>query len=153
MLDPGPSKALLNGALHWATKRYDEDQQVQVHCLGNNKGIEIFMNEYNVKDSWMKKYVIGTYVPSSLRQDMRMNMDSQIWKERRLGKGGNRVICILKNGDILLEIENGALVSYDPAREEFKELLISGLPKWFCTIVHVESLFQVEANLQKENTE
>lgn len=48
-------------------------------------------------------------------------------------KGVFEVICVLQNGDILLNYEEGALVLYSPDSESFEELVFSGLPIWvFC---------------------
>ncbi|XP_031262176.1 F-box protein At3g07870-like [Pistacia vera] len=51
-----------------------------------------------------------------------------------------RVICLLKNGEILLEYMHRALYSYDPKNRTFKDLDFPGVPNWFETIVHVGSL-------------
>ncbi|XVF19617.1 hypothetical protein REPUB_Repub11eG0126200 [Reevesia pubescens] len=133
-LDQNPSEALLNGALQWC---------LSAAVCGSDGVIEIrIMKEYNVKESWMKDYVIGTYLPISLNQ----TASRPPWKKSTQSKGDVQVVCNLKNGEILLQYMNGALVLYNPENEEFKDLLIPGLPKWFCTIVHVESLFFVQRN-------
>ncbi|TXG73526.1 hypothetical protein EZV62_002105 [Acer yangbiense] len=100
-----------------------------VHRLGN-KGIDIWvMKEYNVEESWIKKYSIGMYVPASLVENTR----PQIYE----------VVCILNKGNILLRYKNGAFVLYNPESEQFHDLTISELPKSFSTVVHVESLLLI----------
>ncbi|KAK0603284.1 hypothetical protein LWI29_003379 [Acer saccharum] len=75
-----------------------------VHLLGN-KGIDIWvMKEYNVEESWIKKYSIGMYVPASLVENTR----PQIYE----------VVCILNKGNILLRYKNGAFVLYNPENLE-----------------------------------
>ena len=49
---------------------------------------------------------------------------------------------------MLLEYENGALVSYNPETDEFRPIVIDGLPKWCCTIVHFETLYPADVILQ-----
>lgn len=49
---------------------------------------------------------------------------------------------------MLLEYENGALVSYNPETDEFRPIAIDGLPKWCCTIVHFETLYPADVILQ-----
>ncbi|KDO46586.1 hypothetical protein CISIN_1g016367mg [Citrus sinensis] len=116
-----------------------------VHCL-DDKGMEIWiMKEYKVRESWSKDYIIGTYLPASLRENARPHLE--MLKKSGLGRGSSQVVCDWKNGEILLEYANGALVSYNPENEELKDLVIFDPPKWFCSIVHVESLFLVEAIL------
>ncbi|KAJ7951274.1 F-box protein [Quillaja saponaria] len=112
-------------------------------------GLEIWvMKVYNVRESWTKDYIIGAYVPASV-ENRQVNPNSRIWKYSTLSKRlANEVVCVLKNGEILLEYESGALVLYNPYEEEFKKLVISGLPKWFATLTHVDSIFSLEAALK-----
>ncbi|KAJ4704883.1 F-box protein [Melia azedarach] len=113
-----------------------------VHCLDDDEQIEIWiMKEYNVKESWSKDYVIRTtYLPTSLSKNSLQN--SKI-RKTMLGRA-IKVVCGLKDGEILLEYENRTLVLYNPEREEFQDVLSSGLPKYFRTITHVESLLTVQ---------
>ncbi|KAJ6724375.1 hypothetical protein OIU85_022313 [Salix viminalis] len=55
--------------------------------------------------------------PSCLPKGLEQNLDRplKIWKNasnRRVG----RALCVLKNGEILLEYKNRVLVSYDPKK-------------------------------------
>lgn len=118
-----------------------------VVCKG--KKIEIWvMQVYDVKESWTKDYVISAYVPASFNRGARP--ESRIWRNRTLSKGDTEVevICMMKNGDILLNYDEGALVLYSPHNGSFKELVFSGLPRWFSVITHVETLFSVEEVLK-----
>ncbi|KAK2640839.1 hypothetical protein Ddye_022602 [Dipteronia dyeriana] len=169
-LELKPSQALVNGALHWVTLFFHFTQGIRlrvisfdlteekfrwielpsfdctfasnchlvalegclsaVHHLGD-EGIDIWvMKEYEVEESWIKKYAIGMYVPASLVEPTRPHI--------------NKVVCILNMGKILLHCNNGAFVLYNPESEQFNDLTISGLPKSFSTIVHVESLLLIE---------
>ncbi|OMO76917.1 hypothetical protein COLO4_25431 [Corchorus olitorius] len=182
-LDQNPSKALLNGALHWVTARnkttcfpgpglkiisFDLANEtfreiplpscgsldvcnfelvVLGQCLSaavchSDGSTEIWrMKEYGVKESWIKDYVIRAYMPISLNPTAASAlMYARPWKKSTESKGVVQVVCILKNGVILLQYMKGAFVLYNPVNKEFKDLVIPGLPKWFCTIAHVESL-------------
>uniref|UniRef100_A0A3N7G0B5 F-box domain-containing protein n=1 Tax=Populus trichocarpa TaxID=3694 RepID=A0A3N7G0B5_POPTR len=107
-----------------------------VYC--NYGRLEIWvMKEYNVKESWVKEYNIGAYMPKGLKQ----NQDRQlkIWKNSSNGRVVG-ALCVLKNGEILLEYKNRVLVSYDPKNGKFKDIELQGAPNWFQTVVHVGSL-------------
>ncbi|KAJ6956153.1 hypothetical protein NC652_007300 [Populus alba x Populus x berolinensis] len=95
------------------------------------------MKEYNVKGSWVKEYSIGAYMPKGLKQNLVRPL--KIWKNASNGRAV-RALCVLKNGEILLEYKNRALVSYDPKKGKFKDVDLQGTPKWFQTVVHVGSL-------------
>ena len=98
------------------------------------------MKEYNVKDSWIKDFLTVAYLPISLNQTAGPSTVLKAMEEVNRKQGAVQVVRTLKNGEILLRYMNGALVLYNPEKEEFKDLLILGLPKWFCIIVHVENL-------------
>lgn len=106
------------------------------------------MKEYGVKESWTKEYVIGDRLFRSLSERKNARPSSSIWKKPTLSKGRIQVLCSLRNGEMLLEYENGALVSYNPETNEFRPIAIDGLPKWFCTIVHFETLYPADVILQ-----
>ncbi|KAI5599491.1 hypothetical protein POPTR_002G223000v4 [Populus trichocarpa] len=109
---------------------------VAVYC--NYGRLEIWvMKEYNVKESWVKEYNIGAYMPKGLKQNLVRPL--KIWKNASNGRAV-RALCVLKNGEILLEYKNRALVSYDPKKGKFKDIDLQGTPKWFQTVVHVGSL-------------
>ncbi|KAK9285573.1 hypothetical protein L1049_024768 [Liquidambar formosana] len=104
----------------------------------NNGKLEIWvMKEYNVKESWVKEFNIGAYVPKGLKQDG--DRSFRIWKNSLNGRAV-QIVCLLKNGEVLLEYKGRALVCYDPKSGKFKDLLLQKMPKWFQTIVHVGSL-------------
>ncbi|KAF5482562.1 hypothetical protein F2P56_003120 [Juglans regia] len=108
-----------------------------VYC--NYGRLEIWvMREYGVKESWNKKFSIGNYVPKGLEKDV--NQSFKISKINSKGRFHVRVLCILKNGEILLEYKSRALVSYDPISGKFKDLMYQAIPKWFQAVVHVGNL-------------
>ncbi|KAF5481008.1 hypothetical protein F2P56_001704 [Juglans regia] len=103
------------------------------------------MAEYGVEESWIKKFDIRAHMPKGLKEDPA----NQFFKNSKIiWKGGYiRVLCLLKNGDILLEYKNRALVSYGPKSGEFKDVIFQGMPKWYQTIVHVGSLTWIDTTL------
>ncbi|KAF9669603.1 hypothetical protein SADUNF_Sadunf14G0124600 [Salix dunnii] len=107
-----------------------------VYC--NYRRLEIWvMKEYNVKESWVKEYNIGPYLPKGLKQ--KPVRPPKIWKNDSNGRVVG-ALCVLKNGEILLEYKNRALFSYDPENGKFKDVELKGAPNWFQTVVHVGSL-------------
>ncbi|KAM7274740.1 hypothetical protein ACFE04_016606 [Oxalis oulophora] len=118
--------ALLNGCLAAAV-------------YGNYGKLEIWiMKKYNVKESWVKEYNIGAYMPKGLKQNY-SDRPLKIWKSSSNARAV-RVICQLETGEILLEYKSRALVSYDPKKNKFKNLDFQGMPNWFQTVVHEGSL-------------
>ncbi|KAJ6729260.1 hypothetical protein OIU85_020210 [Salix viminalis] len=109
---------------------------VAVYC--NYRRLEIWvMKEYNEKGSWVKEYKIGAYMPKGLKQNL--DRPLKIWKNAS-SRRVVRALCVLKNGEILLEYKNRVLVSYDPKKGKFKDIDLQGTPKWFQAVVHVGSL-------------
>lgn len=98
------------------------------------------MKEYGTKESWEKVFTIGAYDVMRFRPPA-MQRSYMIWRSV-LCQRFIRVLCLLKNGDILLQYRWGALVAYNPANGMFKELKFQGMPNIFHTIVHVGSLSQ-----------
>ncbi|CAI9772593.1 unnamed protein product [Fraxinus pennsylvanica] len=108
---------------------------------GGNGALDIWvMKEYGVKDSWVKEFTVGAYSPRFILP--KLKKPYRIWKNF-LGRRFVRIICLLKNGDILVEYRGGTLVSYNPDSEIFKEVSFRGMPRLFQTIVHVGSLIPV----------
>ncbi|KAF7850953.1 hypothetical protein BT93_L4829 [Corymbia citriodora subsp. variegata] len=103
------------------------------------------MKEYGMKDSWIKDYRIGSYLPKGLPNHEQEETNepsckfSRILISKRYGLYV-RVLGMLRNGDILLEYHNRALVRYDPNCDKAVDLMLEGLPKWFDSIVHVSSI-------------
>lgn len=97
------------------------------------------MKSYGVKESWSKEYSIGKHVPKGI--NLRENVE---WDWRRkflktLSRARDvRVLCVLNNGDILLEYKGKALATYEPRRRKFKDIKIQGTPKLF-QVVHAGS--------------
>ncbi|XP_019192972.1 PREDICTED: F-box protein At3g07870-like isoform X2 [Ipomoea nil] len=97
------------------------------------------MKVYDVKESWVKEYAIASPGPP-LRLFSNQDLTPYgIWTNVRFGRAFT-VLCVLKNGEILIEYKNGGLVSYDPQTGVFKNLTFQGLPKLCKTIVHVGGL-------------
>ncbi|GJW34556.1 F-box protein-like protein [Tanacetum coccineum] len=94
------------------------------------------MKDYDVKESWMKRFDIhGAYlakVPSH---------DYGIWR-KAMHEKMVRVLCVLKNGEILMEYRGGSLVKYDPKWKEFKEICVS----MACLIVPNNCTFEFVLN-------
>ncbi|KAJ4827168.1 hypothetical protein Tsubulata_049119 [Turnera subulata] len=116
----------------------------------NNGKCEIWvMKEYGEQDSWVKEYSIGTYLPRDLEEDV-----DQYFKNSKfyLNSGFVRVLCLLKNGEILLEYECRALVSYSPNTGTFTDLVYQGIPgdyKKFPTVTTHTPLEDDENSIRK----
>ncbi|KAF9604190.1 hypothetical protein IFM89_003936 [Coptis chinensis] len=55
---------------------------------------------------------------------------------------------VLENGEILVEINNGALVSYNQKRKSYREIIINGLPGSFKAVPHVGTLLPLMHAIQ-----
>ncbi|KAK8669445.1 hypothetical protein V6N13_106876 [Hibiscus sabdariffa] len=98
----------------------------------HNKELEIWvMDEYGVKESWVKELSMGAYVPKILQgqpNDERESMNSwMIYVPEKY----MRVLCMLSSGRILLESNNKSLVLYDPHCKTFNDLQVTfeGIPR------------------------
>nr|XP_043623718.1 F-box protein At3g07870-like [Erigeron canadensis] len=111
----------------------DECLAAAVSC-GYGK-LEIWvMKEYDAKESWTKLFDIhGAYLAKVRTHDY------GIWR-KAMHEKMVRVLCVLKNGEILMEYRGGSLVKYDPKWKEFKDVVFQGMPKLFQTFAHVGSL-------------
>ncbi|GLU15696.1 hypothetical protein SLE2022_321660 [Rubroshorea leprosula] len=71
------------------------------------------MKQYHVKESWVKQFSFDPYFGCG-------------WLTNASGllRSFPKVICALKNGEILLLYNIGSLVSYDPVENRFKNLQI-----------------------------
>ncbi|KAK4369318.1 hypothetical protein RND71_013110 [Anisodus tanguticus] len=107
-------------------------------CLltSNSENYEIWiMEEYNKKESWVKQFNIGA--SSIVNQDLLQSYD--IWRTS-LQKGNVTVMCLLKNGNILLDCQGGILISYSTDKKMLKSISLCGMPKSCQAIGHVGSL-------------
>ncbi|KAG9143766.1 hypothetical protein Leryth_011431 [Lithospermum erythrorhizon] len=110
---------------------------------GLGGGLDIWiMKEYDVKESWVKQFKVGNYLPNIISQEI-ISQAHSIWRNV-LDRRPVRVLRIQDNGDILLEYKGGTLASYDPDKETFKDVIFPGLPSLFQTIVHVGSINWIE---------
>lgn len=71
------------------------------------------MKEYIMEESWSKECVIRAYLTISIREKSRQFSEMLNILGRTIKVG-----CSLKNGEILLKNENGALVLYNPESKE-----------------------------------
>ncbi|KAK3445855.1 hypothetical protein EUGRSUZ_A01070 [Eucalyptus grandis] len=159
-LEATPSQPLVNRRLHWTTVPVAEcmDLRKGRHHLAELGGclsaavpslsgaLEIWvMKEHGMKESWIKDYSIGSYLPKGLQNHEHEEYNdpsckiSRILMRKRYGLYV-RVLGMLRNGKILLEYHNRALARYDPDRDEAIDLMLEGLPEWFESIVHVSSI-------------
>ncbi|XP_027151926.1 F-box protein At3g07870-like [Coffea eugenioides] len=101
------------------------------------------MKEYGVKESWEKVFSIGAYDVTRYRSP-EMRRTYRIWKNV-INQRYVRVLCLLSNGEILLQYRWGALVSYNPENGMFKDIKFPGMPKFFHITVHIGSLSRANA--------
>ncbi|KAK8629859.1 hypothetical protein V6N13_078685 [Hibiscus sabdariffa] len=95
-------------------------------------GLDIWvMKEYNVKESWVKEFIIGSYLPKELR-----STNGRI----PFFKSDFSAVCSFKGGKILLKLWRKDLVLYDPIHEKFEDPMFEGALQWHEMVVHVGSL-------------
>ncbi|KAI3769555.1 hypothetical protein L6452_00663 [Arctium lappa] len=131
-----PSHAVVNRGNNYHLAAIKGCLAVVISC-GYGK-LEIWvMKEYDRKESWVKEFVIHGAFPAKVVSHE--HRDYGIWRWRSGGRMV-RVLCVLKNGEILMEYRGGSLVKYDPKWKEFKDVVFNRMPKLFRTIVHVGTL-------------
>ncbi|KAL3754412.1 hypothetical protein ACJRO7_001618 [Eucalyptus globulus] len=101
-----------------------------------------------MKESWVKDYSIGSYLPKGLQNHDHEETDDPSCKisrtlMRNRDRSYVRVLGMLRNGQILLEYHNRALVRYDPNHDQAVDLMFEGLPKWFESVVHVSTISSI----------
>ncbi|CAI9091887.1 OLC1v1026995C5 [Oldenlandia corymbosa var. corymbosa] len=100
------------------------------------------MREYNRKESWVKEITVGGYTPTLRTQEIQRSYG--IWSRGKMV----RVLCLLRDGEILLEYKGGSLVSYNPGTGMFLDITFPGLPLPSKTIIHVGTLNRVASPSQ-----
>ncbi|XVF31859.1 hypothetical protein REPUB_Repub17cG0030600 [Reevesia pubescens] len=104
----------------------------------DNEQWEIWiMKEYGMKESWIKEFTIGAYLPQTLQQNDLLHFNNA---RARFPNSSVRVLSFLKNGKILLEYRNRVVVLYDPQHGTFEELTFPEMPHWFKIVVQVGTL-------------
>ncbi|XP_052179115.1 F-box protein At3g07870 [Diospyros lotus] len=102
------------------------------------------MKEYDVKESWVKEFNIKDGSPRFMKSQTRHPYG--IWKHAS-GQRIARVVCMLENGNILIEYRGGVLVSHDPISGTSEKLAVQGLPDFFRSVVHVGCLKWIDSPL------
>ncbi|XP_044503936.1 F-box protein At3g07870-like [Mangifera indica] len=99
------------------------------------------MRDYDVKESWTMDFRVGFHVPKGLKQKLPEPLKASNFKfYYQLTHKVISVLCLMKNGNILLDYNGRALVSYDPIRGTFKDLLFYQRSFWLHAVVHVGNL-------------
>ncbi|KAI9083220.1 hypothetical protein K1719_034752 [Acacia pycnantha] len=96
------------------------------------------MKTYGEKESWTKEFSIRNHIPKGLKENNELDSWSMKFLKTVSRARGVRAVCVLDNGEILLEYKGKALATYDTTRRKFKDLQIQGIPKWF-QVVHADS--------------
>ncbi|KAI5683110.1 hypothetical protein M9H77_04338 [Catharanthus roseus] len=102
------------------------------------------MKEYDMKESWVKEFNIGAFCPNFISQQD-LYKSRGVWRSI-LTSRMIRVLCLLKNGDILLQYKGGTLVSYNPKNGLFNNITFPNMPKFFQTVPHIGSLNWVDSS-------
>ncbi|XP_039010374.1 F-box protein At3g07870-like [Hibiscus syriacus] len=105
----------------------------------DNEELEIWvMKEYGVKESWIKEFTLGTnYLPPTLQQTDLLHFNNA---RARFPNSSVRVLCVLRNDEILLEYLSRLVVVFDPSNGTFKELTFHEMPHWYTIVAHIGSL-------------
>lgn len=137
-----PSPNFHNGWYNCQLFLVQECLATAVFVPSNNESccIDIWiMEKYGIQESWNKKYRIrgNNYLSKIIGADYRVSM-----KLRKDFVSGNlvKIVCVFKNGEILLEFKGETFVSYNPQSGLCRNLRSQGMPNLFQTIVHVGSL-------------
>ncbi|GMI73307.1 F-Box Protein92 [Hibiscus trionum] len=98
-------------------------------------GLDIWaMKEYNVKESWVKEFVIGGYLPEELRHSS---------YRVPFFKSDFRAVCSFRNGKILLKLMGKRFLLYDPVHEKFEDIMFERTLNWSKMVVHVGGLVSI----------
>ncbi|KAI8010897.1 F-box protein [Camellia lanceoleosa] len=125
-------------------ERCDYHLTVLRKCLSvafcNYEDLEIWvMRVYDVKESWIKEYNIGTSSVPRVVLKPELKQSYAIWRKISQVRPA-QVLCLLKNGNVLVQHRGRVLMSYDPESGKFEKLMFQGMPELFQTIVHFGSL-------------
>ncbi|XP_058005350.1 F-box protein At3g07870-like [Hevea brasiliensis] len=102
------------------------------------------MKEYGVRQSWTKEFNISSDLPRELEEEV---VDPAFKISRMYRRSFTRVICSVKNGEILLQYKCRALLSYDPRQGTFKDIKIPGMPNMFEAVAHDGNLNGIDSLL------
>ncbi|XP_021663264.2 F-box protein At3g07870 [Hevea brasiliensis] len=100
------------------------------------------MKEYGVRQSWTKEFNISSDLPRELEEEV---VDPAFKISRMYRRSFTRVICSVKNGEILLQYKCRALLSYDPRQGTFKDIKIPGMPNMFEAVAHDGNLNGIDS--------
>ncbi|KAL4368762.1 hypothetical protein GQ457_05G018010 [Hibiscus cannabinus] len=129
------SQVTASGRLHWISQPGEDlmkDRIISFDLTAEQfQAVPLADHEYNVKESWVKEFIIGGYLPKELR-----STNGRI----PFFKPDFRVVCSFKGGKILLKLWRKDLVLYDPVHEKFEDPLFEGALQWHEMVVHVGSL-------------
>ncbi|PQP93022.1 hypothetical protein Pyn_07888 [Prunus yedoensis var. nudiflora] len=121
----------LNGALHWITFEgvtsarnclyvYNDPTEDTDFCIW-------IMKEYGVKESWTRVIKISSEI---LAQQVFVEVDKLELK----------VVCILENGEVLMDHEGKVLVSYNPKTRTFRNIIKGKEDDEFQATTYLETL-------------
>ncbi|GKV15031.1 hypothetical protein SLEP1_g25832 [Rubroshorea leprosula] len=165
----GPPEALVEGSLHWVTDVGMEGDGTIFGIISFELADEVFDEiprppcQRFVSSGYSLSVLNGCLSAAGLVDDT-LHFDIWVMKQYRVEESWVKqfsfdpcfrpgwpnfftVICALKNGEILLQNDDGSLVSYDPVENRIKTLQISGLPNWFQALPFLPSLFSAKATM------
>ncbi|KAK9016006.1 hypothetical protein V6N11_007093 [Hibiscus sabdariffa] len=98
-------------------------------------GLDIWvMKEYNVKESWVKEFMIEGYLPVEFH-----SMNGRI----PFFRSEFRAVCRFRSGKILLERRCKNFVLYDPVHGTFEDFVFERALNRFKMVAHVGSLVSI----------